>query len=157
MSDISREERFLIRKNGYWYGPDSRGYTTSAIQAGRYTMDQAYEITHPNGPDGPRDGMSYIAEHLVDDGDLKAYRALLARVDEQRGYQQGLDAAIAAGQEVYDKLCAKTEKVGPERVRALDVARGGRTVLLSIQALKTEGDSDTLESAKASAEQEDKA
>ena len=62
------DARFLIRKNGYFYRPDSAGYTTSKADAGRYTMEEAHKITHPNGQNGPRDGMSYIAEHLWPQG-----------------------------------------------------------------------------------------
>jgi hypothetical protein len=62
------ETRFLIRKNGYFYRPDSAGYTTSKADAGRYTLEEAHKITHPNGQNGPRDGMSYVAEHLWPQG-----------------------------------------------------------------------------------------
>jgi len=85
MTDTSREavERpaYLIRKGGYYYGPDSRGYTTSAIQAGRYTLEEAQSISHPNGCEGPRDGMSFIHEDGVSDHDWVAYRALLTRAE----------------------------------------------------------------------------
>lgn len=50
---------YLIRKRGHWYRPNSAGYTSSIHEAGRYTLAEAEEITHPNGHDGPRDGMSY--------------------------------------------------------------------------------------------------
>lgn len=52
--------RYLIRKYGAFYRPDERGYTGSAIQAGRYTLVDAEKTTHPNGDDGPRDGMSFV-------------------------------------------------------------------------------------------------
>lgn len=84
-TDTSREERFFIRKNGVYYRPNSRGYTTSAISAGLYTQEEAEKITYPNGPDGPRDGMSYIAEHICPDEDWHAYRALLSERDALRG------------------------------------------------------------------------
>lgn len=50
---------YLIRKRGAWYRPNSQGYTTTISHAGRYSLEEAIAITHPNGPDGPRDGMSY--------------------------------------------------------------------------------------------------
>lgn len=53
------EPMYLIRKGGYYYRPNSQGYTVSKDEAGRYTLKEAINITHPNGPDGPRDGMSY--------------------------------------------------------------------------------------------------
>lgn len=52
---------YVIRKNGYYYRPDSSGYTKKLAEAGRYTLEEAMAITYPNGPDGPRDGMRYVA------------------------------------------------------------------------------------------------
>lgn len=74
------DRKYLIRKQGCYYRPNERGYTTSAIQAGRYTREDAEKITHPNGKDGPRDGMSFIHEdELIGiDEDWTAYSALLA-------------------------------------------------------------------------------
>ena len=51
---------YLIRKGGYWYRPDCSGYTSSRWEAGRYTEEKARSESHPNGPDGPRDGMEYF-------------------------------------------------------------------------------------------------
>lgn len=77
MTDLSNDARvYLILKQGAWYRPDSHGYTTSAIQAGRYTKAEAEDITHPNGPDGPRDGMSYVHEDDLVDDDWNAFSAL---------------------------------------------------------------------------------
>lgn len=53
------ETQYLIRKSGAWYRPNSAGYTNNIAEAGRYTLTEAEAITHPNGPDGPRDNMSY--------------------------------------------------------------------------------------------------
>jgi len=55
-------EQYLIIKRGFYYRPNSQGYTSSKAEAGRYTLDDAEDITHPNGPDGPRDEMHYILE-----------------------------------------------------------------------------------------------
>ncbi|PCJ24129.1 MAG: hypothetical protein COA96_10310 [SAR86 cluster bacterium] len=82
MNDITPEAVYLIRKGGAWYRHNSAGYTISAIQAGRYTRECAEEITHPNGPDGPRDNMSFIHEDDLDDLDWAAYKTLSARVVE---------------------------------------------------------------------------
>ncbi|MFG6660048.1 hypothetical protein [Sulfitobacter sp. 915] len=79
--DISSEavERpaYLICKYGGYYRPNSQGYTGSAIVAGRYTQAEAKDITHPNGPKGPRDGMTYIHEDEVMDEDWQFHRAIL--------------------------------------------------------------------------------
>ena len=63
-ADQVRERCYLIRKGGYYYRPNSQGYTTEASAAGRYTLDEAEKLTHPNGVLGPRDGLSFI--HLDD-------------------------------------------------------------------------------------------
>lgn len=52
--------KYLIRKNGLYYQPNNRGYTQSLAEAGRYTREEADRETHPNGPDGPRDGMTFV-------------------------------------------------------------------------------------------------
>lgn len=79
---------YLIRKQGYWYRPNASGYTDSAIQAGRYSLEEAERYTHPNGKDGPRDGMDYVHEDDLTCPDWLAYKAA-----EQRGYQQGMEEA----------------------------------------------------------------
>ena len=38
------ERKYIIRKQGCYYRPNERGYTTSAIQAGRYTRDELLGI-----------------------------------------------------------------------------------------------------------------
>ena len=52
-------DEYLIRKGGCFYRPKSQGYTSSPLEAGVYTLKQAIRETHPNGPDGPRDELSY--------------------------------------------------------------------------------------------------
>lgn len=74
---------YLIVKRGYYYRPNEQGYTSSAIQAGRYTLTEAEKITHPNGVDGPRDGMTFIHEDEVNDEDWKAYATLRAQLAAQ--------------------------------------------------------------------------
>lgn len=54
------EKQYLITKRGAYYKPNSQGYTIFKFDAGRYTLADAQEITHPNGWTGPRDGMDYI-------------------------------------------------------------------------------------------------
>lgn len=59
---MTTEAQYLIIKRGLYYRPNSQGYTGLKDEAGRYPMDRAESITHPNGLDGPRDGMSFIHE-----------------------------------------------------------------------------------------------
>lgn len=54
-----KPDAYLIRKGGAYYRPNAEDYTRSKADAGRYTLEDAIRHSHPNGPDGPRDGMSY--------------------------------------------------------------------------------------------------
>lgn len=56
---------YLICKYGGYYRPNCQGYTRFKEDAGRYTLAEAIRESHPNGPDGPRDGMTYIHEDDV--------------------------------------------------------------------------------------------
>ena len=56
---------YLICKYGGYYRPNCQGYTNDFFAAGRYTLEEAERETHPNGPDGPRDGMAYIHQDKV--------------------------------------------------------------------------------------------
>ena len=76
------ERPYLIRKQGAWYRPNCSGYTISAIQAGRYSLDEAERYTHPNGKDGPRDGMHYVHEDDVGEDVWKAFRTLTTALTE---------------------------------------------------------------------------
>lgn len=53
------EAKYLICKGGAYYRPDAQGYTRNKAEAGRYTLEQAISYSHPNGPYGPRDGITY--------------------------------------------------------------------------------------------------
>ena len=61
---VSKEARYFIRKGGAYYRPNAEGYTRDTAEAGRFTLDEAIAHSHPNGPDGPRDGIDYIEAHL---------------------------------------------------------------------------------------------
>lgn len=56
---MSDDRRYLILKRGLFYRPAAKGYTDSVEEAGRFTLKEAIAHSHPNGPDGPRDGISY--------------------------------------------------------------------------------------------------
>jgi len=53
---------YLIRKRGMYYRPNAEGYTCEKARAGRFTLEQAISHSHPNGLDGPRDGIDYMAD-----------------------------------------------------------------------------------------------
>lgn len=69
---------YLIQKGGAYYRGNSRGYTNSALTAGRYTLSEAESISHPNGPDGPRDNMRFIHEDDARCENLDFQRAAIA-------------------------------------------------------------------------------
>lgn len=88
MSDDLVKREFLIFKAGRgWYRPDSQGYTPFKFDAGRYTEQDAISITHPNGEDGPRDGMYYRHESQVRDGPSDRIEELEAKVQELEEYK----------------------------------------------------------------------
>ena len=69
---------YLIRKGGYWYRPNARGYTASALDAGRYSLEDAIRLTHPNGKNGPRDGLTYVHDDTLPKSALTTNPALIA-------------------------------------------------------------------------------
>ena len=82
---------YLISKNGMYYRPDSAGYTSAKSEAGRYSLCGAISITHPNGLDGPRDGMRYMHE-----SEVKDRRADLPATDEQAFANEKVKALVEA-------------------------------------------------------------
>ena len=78
-------DQYLIHKAGRgWYRPDSCGYTLTESDAGRYSLEDAISITHPNGADGPRDGMTYRLASEISKGascedDLRIHELTLER------------------------------------------------------------------------------
>lgn len=108
---VERPE-YLIRKGGYWYRLSECAYTTSAIQAGRYTLADAMRITYPNGPDGPRDGMEFYHERTLNDLDWRAYAALAAKLAEAEAERDALDAAWADRVALLEKAISEA---GAER------------------------------------------
>lgn len=66
-NDLVKREFLIFKRGRGWYRAESQGYTAFAFDAGRYTEQEAKTITHPNGLDGPRDGMFYRHESEVRD------------------------------------------------------------------------------------------
>jgi len=56
------EPLYLIQKRGLYYAPKAQGYTGVKARAGRYTLEECALHCGPNGPDGPRDGITFIRE-----------------------------------------------------------------------------------------------
>lgn len=88
-------DEYLIRKNGYWYRPNAQGYTLCEADAGRFTLNEAISYSHPNGPDGPRDGITYEpapVQSLPRRGDVGTAEAL----DDLANKPVGGDFALRA-------------------------------------------------------------
>lgn len=102
---MSGEPSYLIRKGGAYYRPNCAGYTNSWHEAGRYTLSQAVKYTHPNGPDGPRDGMDYIEQYDATDcphDQIKLAQLcemLIEPSDATRSHWDMVTAAYVAGLE----------------------------------------------------------
>lgn len=82
------EHGWLIHKRGRgWYRPNAQGYTAHSWEAGRYSHAEALGYSHPNGLDGPRDGMTIKHESEVQDSDGSLKSRLLA-IDHGDGGSQ---------------------------------------------------------------------
>ncbi len=66
------EAVYLITKYGGYYRQNCQGYTSSPLEAGRYTLEEAIRESHPNGPDGPRDGIRYVHQDDAKGGTVKS-------------------------------------------------------------------------------------
>jgi hypothetical protein len=125
MSDDLVKRDFLIFKRGRgWYRAESKGYTAFKFDAGRYTKQDAEKITHPNGLDGPRDGMFYKHESEVSDfpsDRIEKLEAKLAKAMEVVEMIASADVDAVLGQAV-DLSC---EIIG-ELMEEEDDERTGR-------------------------------
>jgi hypothetical protein len=119
---VSDEARYLIRKYSGYYRPNSQGYTGSAIQAGRYTLAEAESITHPNGPDGPRDGMSYVHEDDFKDEDWTAYRALRTALTAAEGERDKMRVNLEHWRQEVGKLHSRVATLEADGIAARKAA-----------------------------------
>jgi len=55
---MSETEFWFVKKRGLYYRPKAQSYTDKIWEAGRFTYEQAWDYSHPNGDDGPRDGIT---------------------------------------------------------------------------------------------------
>ena len=106
------ENGYLIHKSGRgWYCPEAKGYTLSADEAGRFTRRDAISLSHPNGADGPRDGISFRHESEIQSGsscekDLRIHD-LTAERDDLRAAQEDLMQALTAATAEIETLKAQ--------------------------------------------------
>lgn len=103
---------YLIHKNGRgWYCHAAQGYTLNADEAGRFTHAEAIRYTHPNGPGGPRDGLTFKHESEVTAGsscekDLRIHDLTIER-DALRAGQEELSQALADAAAQIENLKAQ--------------------------------------------------
>lgn len=126
-------DRYLITKNGAYYRPNAQGYTTSKQEAGRFTLEEAIAHSHPNGPDGPRDGISYELDDAEPGGDVveraeKIIGPHLRQREKSRDIAGRIAAALNATQptdaevqivkrECSNPHCSCHERLAPAAVR----------------------------------------
>ena len=74
------EKLFVIIKNGHYWRPKSRGYTSSSLSAGLYTEDEAKEVC-----DHPRSECRYksVADLFQSEADVDAMILNLERIKVQ--------------------------------------------------------------------------
>lgn len=125
MSKVTKDEverLYLIRKHGAYYRPNNRGYTTSAICAGRYSLEEARRETHPNGLRGPRDGMTYLHEDSLKDEDWIAYATLRQQLAEEREKVARVECYWDADDREIGHLdiCEILENCGPGEVAEIE-------------------------------------
>lgn len=126
---MAHEHGYIIHKAGRgFYRPDACGYTLFTADAGRYSLQDAISHTHPNGPDGPRDGMTYKHESEYAYGtscekDLEIERlrrtnAMLERGQEEISKEHA--AALAKIEDLQAKI-AGMERAAETIARAYSV------------------------------------
>lgn len=80
---MQHETGYLIHKSGRgWYRPNAKGYTSCVDEAGRYTHADAMSYSHPNGWDGPRDGITVKHESEVQMDDAALQRGVFGPVHD---------------------------------------------------------------------------
>ena len=57
------DKMFLIYKNGLFYRPESKGYTSFKSEAGRYTLEEVALLF----PVSKRDDVGFVAEEDAED------------------------------------------------------------------------------------------
>jgi hypothetical protein len=103
---MQHETDYLIHKSGRgWYRPEAKGYTLNADEAGRFTHSDAIAYSHPNGPDGPRDGLTFQHESEIQKGadcgkDLRIHDLILER-----------DMLLSAREELSEALSEATAQI----------------------------------------------
>jgi hypothetical protein len=109
---MSHTEGYLIfKQGGGYYRAGCHGYTLNAAEAGRFLHWEAVSYSHPNGPDGPRDGITYKHESEVMpdsncESDLRIHDLTQER-DALRESQETLSQELTQALDKIDTLKAE--------------------------------------------------
>jgi hypothetical protein len=109
---MSHTEGYLIfKQGGGYYRAFAKGYTLNAAEAGRFSLADAVYHSHPNGTDGPRDGITYKHESEVMpdsncESDLRIHDLTQER-DALREGQEMLSQELAQALDKIDTLKAE--------------------------------------------------
>jgi len=104
---------WLIHKAGRgWYRPNAEGYTNDTEQAGRYSHADARSHSHPNGWDGPRDGITIKHESELRSGGEEKNGVGVKPVLDWMGNEGGPGADIVATPSPY--ICYRIRHLSPD-------------------------------------------
>jgi len=108
-------ETYWITKGGAYYRPKAQGYTRSKLEAGRFTLEEAIAYSHPNGPDGPRDGIRYEPATLNVDSDTAALvERLRALADENFEMLNDIHEPLIEAADALERLASRSADGGDE-------------------------------------------
>lgn len=118
-SEERADARYLIRKGGAFYRPNAQGYTSVRSEAGRYTLAEAIRHSHPNGPDGPRDGIDYFLDtDPSPQPEARAWplggQAAKDALASQAAQPAEADGCLYDGEAAWDELVNKDDRTSPE-------------------------------------------
>lgn len=112
---MTPQHGYLIFKCGRgYYCAEAKGYTLNADEAGRFSLEDAIAYSHPNGPDGPRDGITYQHESEVQRGSDCESELRISDLTRERDELR--EAKETLSQELADAL---------ERIATLEAEKRG--------------------------------
>ena len=129
------DPQYLIRKGGYYYRSDAAGYTLSKAEAGRYTLADAVAYSHPNGPDGPRDGITYELDDSTAQPDAAVERVADAIEAASVGYSITLTKLVDGEAEYTATVDGQPPKIFPGHEEASEYVDGFRRTMKARAAL----------------------
>jgi hypothetical protein len=129
------EPQYLIRKGGAYYRPNAAGYTLCKAEAGRYTLADAVAYSHPNGPDGPRDGITYELDDTPAQPDDVVERVADAIEAASVGYSITLTKLVDGEAEYTATVDGQPPKIFPGHEEASEYVDGFRRTMKARAAL----------------------